>query len=207
MCPDTELLSAYFDGEIPEPWKGRMEAHIGACPDCKRALDGFSGLRRGFAADLSSAKLEESGARVLGRLDSELPRAARRRSREGWWTKSVRLPLPLAAAAVLAIAAVPALTVVASLGKPRGPSLAAATAAPASQVAQATVVDSSAYRSIDAMEVPTDIQDIDSLLRYLDSQQLPVTISVELPAGRRYGYAGPPEIIKAPSETQGGRGR
>ncbi|MBF9015902.1 MULTISPECIES: zf-HC2 domain-containing protein [unclassified Oceanispirochaeta] len=43
MCPDSKLLSAFYDGEVASPWKEKIEDHIGECPQCKTVIDGFSG--------------------------------------------------------------------------------------------------------------------------------------------------------------------
>jgi len=42
MCPDTQLLSVYFDGELPSPWKEKMESHVAQCPGCRHRLEGYS---------------------------------------------------------------------------------------------------------------------------------------------------------------------
>lgn len=35
-CPDTDLYSAYVDGEIPSPWKEKIEKHLSGCEKCRR---------------------------------------------------------------------------------------------------------------------------------------------------------------------------
>ncbi len=39
-APDR--LSAYLDGELPAPARGRMERHLGECADCNGAFAGLS---------------------------------------------------------------------------------------------------------------------------------------------------------------------
>ena len=34
-CPDTSLYSAYVDGEVPSPWKEKLEAHLATCESCR----------------------------------------------------------------------------------------------------------------------------------------------------------------------------
>lgn len=42
MCPDPSLLSAYYDDEIPDPWKKRLDGHLDGCPACQATLAAFA---------------------------------------------------------------------------------------------------------------------------------------------------------------------
>lgn len=199
MCPDAEILSAYFDGEVPDPWKTRLEGHIASCPACRGRLEGFSALRAPLAADAASAPAAAGCARAWNRIEADIRKIEARKRPNAFWGRSVRIPIPLVAAALLAITAAPVITV-ASIGRPRGPGIAAAPPAPSSAVpgktgiAQASVVGTGNGEF--TMPADASFADIESLVRFLDSQNLPVTINVQLPADRSYGYSGPPEIIK-----------
>ena len=48
MCPDPQLLSIYMDGELPSPWKEKMEAHLAECPECKKRFDNFKQMQELF---------------------------------------------------------------------------------------------------------------------------------------------------------------
>jgi anti-sigma factor RsiW len=194
MCPDAQILSAYFDGEVPEPWKSRMEEHVSSCPACKERLAGFASQRAALSSDSGGAAAETGCLRAWNRIEADI---AKRKAQKGpslFWDRSVHVPLPLAAAALLALSIVPAVTV-ASLDRRRGPALAANAPSPTSSgIAQASLAV--ANGSDFANPVEGNFKDIESLIRFLDAQNLPVTINVELPADRNYGYSGPPEIIK-----------
>jgi len=41
MCPDTQLLSIYMDGELPSPWKEKMESHLSECSECREKFKNF----------------------------------------------------------------------------------------------------------------------------------------------------------------------
>ncbi|HOT62647.1 MAG TPA: zf-HC2 domain-containing protein, partial [Treponemataceae bacterium] len=43
-CPDQDLYSAYVDGEVPSPWKEKLEAHASKCPTCRRAVERFASV-------------------------------------------------------------------------------------------------------------------------------------------------------------------
>lgn len=45
MCPDSQLLSIYLDGELPSPWKEKMETHLSKCNECREKLVNFRQLR------------------------------------------------------------------------------------------------------------------------------------------------------------------
>lgn len=41
MCPDKNILSAYFDGELDTRWNLEVEAHVAECDSCKSVLADF----------------------------------------------------------------------------------------------------------------------------------------------------------------------
>ncbi len=119
-CPDHELFSAYCDGEVPSPWKEKLERHVAGCPECKKLTDRHASL---------SARLRE-GSPTLTReaLDASFARLQARRSltegrtadsgRAEWFRTTVRLPLPALAAMFLAAIILPsALTLSSRDGK------------------------------------------------------------------------------------------
>jgi len=48
MCPEPQLLSIYMDGELPSPWKEKMEAHLRECPECAQRYKNFRRLQEMF---------------------------------------------------------------------------------------------------------------------------------------------------------------
>ena len=110
MCPDAELLSAWNDDEVPAPWSERISSHVADCPSCSgkvRSWRQLSGRMR------SAGGIDEAAmvSRIRDRLDESIANpvlAASRRGR-GLSIASPRraspftLPLPLAAAAALAL--------------------------------------------------------------------------------------------------------
>ena len=44
MCVDDQLLSAYIDGELSEPWKSQINEHVEWCEACKKRLGDMRGL-------------------------------------------------------------------------------------------------------------------------------------------------------------------
>ena len=110
MCPDDALLSAFVDGEVPSPWKERMESHVAGCAACSRKL----GELRGVSASLHSLETETEAAifsaakaRIGASIDFGMAgRPAGRNLAERlleFWSRRVALPLPALAAGLLAI--------------------------------------------------------------------------------------------------------
>ena len=72
-CPDLELQSAFFDGEIGLPWYDEIKSHVETCTDCKKNIDNLQAMHEVFAADskqmnLSQKQLDESFERLQSRL-------------------------------------------------------------------------------------------------------------------------------------------
>jgi|TergutMp193P3_1026864.scaffolds.fasta_scaffold01484_3 hypothetical protein len=53
MCPEPQILSIYLDGELPSPWKEKLENHLKVCPVCKGKLENFKQLQELFRKDTS----------------------------------------------------------------------------------------------------------------------------------------------------------
>jgi len=69
VCPDRQLLSVYFDGELPSPWKEKMEAHIAGCPACGRRLEEYRRASLGKVAGEGDAEMEAARERVWQKLE------------------------------------------------------------------------------------------------------------------------------------------
>lgn len=72
-CPDLELQSAFFDGEIGSPWYDEIKSHVESCSDCKKTMDNLQTMHDVFAADsaqmnLSQKQMDESFDRLQSRL-------------------------------------------------------------------------------------------------------------------------------------------
>ncbi|MDR2702625.1 MAG: zf-HC2 domain-containing protein [Spirochaetaceae bacterium] len=94
MCPDRQILSVYFDGELDSPWKEKFEKHLEICPSCRERLAAYRVTRQ---------RLTET---PLGREDAALERILEKtgfalKPRRRFWTGSVTLPIPVASAAGL----------------------------------------------------------------------------------------------------------
>ncbi len=115
MCPEPQLLSVYLDGELPSPWKEKMEAHLSSCPVCAAELERLNRMSAAVRASagpaLDDACINGAKDRLWAKLAAATEGAApRRNSRRAvsssvsrGWRRSVTLPLPAAAAAAVFI--------------------------------------------------------------------------------------------------------
>jgi RNA polymerase sigma-70 factor (ECF subfamily) len=96
-CSDIKpLLSAYFDGELPDEQRELVDAHLPDCADCSAELEGFSRIEAISNIFTAPRASEQEWDKVWGNVRAALPATRRRR-----WLRPVGA---FAAAAVLLIA-------------------------------------------------------------------------------------------------------
>ena len=181
MCPDRQLLSVYFDGELPSPWKEKMESHIAGCPSCREHLELYSRLSVGTAPTEEDA-LKAAKDRVWQKM--ELPaspiRTTVKRPQFGTlWQRRLSIPIPAAAAMALLFIAL------ALLGITRTPKAAETTG-----MVLASQTD---------FEVPgiIPVSNMDDVLRYLGNGDSGDMVIIRLPESRNFDNYGEPAIIRA----------
>jgi anti-sigma factor RsiW len=199
MCPDRDLISAYVDGEVPSPWSERLEEHLASCPECAALAKSYALLGESLRAETEGADeaaLALSVARGRERLDllldtaspaggavSASPSRPRRRLFAALpsesWRRSISLPLPLAAAAAVLVIL-----------------LGGATAALALRPMKSSGVQAVASGEIIPQQSLAQPASMDELLRYLDSSQGQVTLTINLPSNTSFGSAGKPVIMR-----------
>jgi anti-sigma factor RsiW len=97
-----------MDGELPSPWKEKLENHLAQCGGCREKLENFSRLFEKPDALREQELMEAAKDRVWQNLESGRrtpPKglSASRIPREGLWRRRISIPLPAAAAAVLLV--------------------------------------------------------------------------------------------------------
>jgi len=181
MCPDRQLVSMYIDGEVPSPWKEKLEAHLASCPSCASRADEFrrvSAILRGTASEAAPAAMENARARVWKNLVVRTP-PPRRVSN---WSRPLVLPIPAAIAAVLVVAVVAA----GSAGIAMNPN--------------AKSVPAVAIQQVETPAIP--VSDMGSVLHYLDSQDSGGNIVIiHLPENSNFAFGGEPTIVRAADYT------
>jgi hypothetical protein len=109
MCPNRQILSVYYDKELPSPWKEKMAGHLTHCPECRNRLEqyrSFSFPAAGGAETVLNFYMEGAKTRVWHNFAALEETAARVKPRPHLWRRSIVIPLPLAAAmaALMAVA-------------------------------------------------------------------------------------------------------
>jgi len=192
-CPEHEIISLYLDGELPSPWKEKMETHLETCAECRAVLSGYSDLGE-YLPDLPAQTIEAAQQRVWEKLNDNLSgnfrvispqdhnreNAAFRWPQKKVWNRSITLPLPLAAAAALVII----FAFFMALGVRGG----GQSPAPPNLMAAGTGLS-------DNGTVPA--QNMGELLQYLSSQDNGDVTVVRLPESRKFSRTGEPALINA----------
>jgi len=199
MCPDPQLLSIYVDGELPSPWKEKMESHFSQCSACGEKLEKLKRLHELLKEDMSERRtitgknaedsipekrelefMEEAKTRVWRKLESR--RSFKRGA--GLWQRRLSVPLPAAAAAAVIIALLAGLWLRGGQVKNNG----------FAQQAQEPV--NFILAAEDEMPGVIPAADISGVLQFLTSDGADVII-LRLPESRNFSRTGEPAIIRA----------
>jgi anti-sigma factor RsiW len=180
MCPDRQILSVYFDNELHSPWKEKLEAHLEQCPECRARLEGYRFIREPVTGPLGPGELAAHIETARERLWQKIGPLAAQKCRPRLWSRSIAVPVPLAAAAalimVIAFAAVLA-------GRP------SPGAVPDSQMAAAGL-------GVDVQGI-IPISDMNGILQYLGNENAADMVIIRLPESKSFISTGEPTIIRA----------
>jgi anti-sigma factor RsiW len=182
MCPENQILSVYFDGELPSPWKEKMEAHLAACPACREKLEGYrlsKGVLTGRAEEKTMLAAKD---RVWQNLSNRRPiqRPSVIRPIKNVWRRQVSLPLPAAAAAAAVFILISFFAVFGG----KGPSAKAA--------------DNAISANVDMnVQGIVPVSSMSEVLQYLSNQDSSDFVLIRLPETRNFSSYGEPTILKA----------
>jgi hypothetical protein len=203
MCPDPQLISVYFDGELPSPWKEKMESHLAQCPGCRRRLEGYGLLSGGEQEKAAVAEVsarervwkkfaEKTGMTVpdSGNISTVSPGHYNHPYpiRHGFWGRRVSIPLPAAAAVALLIIAA-ALWTLQTRGQRTLPNM--------------TVASEEFSLWPPGMDVGFEspgmypAADLNGVLQYLGARDSGDIVILRLPETRSFMSSGEPAIIRA----------
>ncbi len=131
MCPDDALLSAHADGEVPSPWKERMDSHISGCSRCTARIAEYRALSQAMAQGFTSGEsraLNLAKSRIGTSIDFSAGNRKATASRLAWgwelWSRRVTLPMPFLAISAAAFVLLFGATI--GLFRDRSPGMAAA---------------------------------------------------------------------------------
>ncbi|MDR1900331.1 MAG: zf-HC2 domain-containing protein [Treponema sp.] len=178
MCPDREILSVYLDGELPSPWKEKMESHLALCARCRERLEGYRVVHDTvFRSMASPGAMEAARERVWANLERRRGTGSCLYRDAGIWRRRVTVPLPAAAAAAAIFVIVLALVWIrrpaAYLREPE--------AAMAAEIDMGDIVPMS---------------DLNGVLQYLGGEDTGNYVILKLPESRSFMSMGEPTILK-----------
>ncbi|HCC36156.1 MAG TPA: hypothetical protein DEQ14_00265 [Treponema sp.] len=194
MCPDRQLLSVFFDGELPSPWKEKMESHLAVCPRCRSLLESY---RKVSVHALKPAQSVPGGAECLARAQARVWRNLEEKAsgktadfaNARFWGRSISIPLPAAAAAVLAVLFA-AFWVMRPQDKTTLPNMTLA-----SEEYSIESAGSGGGQGFDSPGMNT-AANLNEVLQYLGNRDSG-DIILRLPESRNFSSSGQPAIIKA----------
>ena len=198
MCPDKQFLSVYFDGELPSPWKERMEKHLGTCSGCRETLEAYRKMSRclnvgGEKGELpeapETAVIEAAAARVWERLEG------RKRRADGKMRRFLPARIPnvftAAAAGAVAATAIICFLLLFSQGQNSKNSVPQLTDAAENFAGIVPVNDDP-----DAPDI-IPASNINDILRYLESEDSSNIVIIKLPERKKFSRYGEPAFINA----------
>jgi anti-sigma factor RsiW len=195
----------YLDGELPSPWKEKMEAHLASCPGCRNVIKAWGRISGDLTEQEDPGRRERVWERLGNRIAAAKATEEALRGRavlagtggfalSGLWRRRVTLPFP--AAAALGVAAAAAVVLILSSVWMRG---FAGNAAPASD---------SPIAALEAAGIDMELRDIrpvndvSGVLQYLGDTDSNDIVIIRLPESRSFRSAGEPKIIRAADYSQ-----
>ncbi|MBN2440856.1 MAG: hypothetical protein JXJ04_05905 [Spirochaetales bacterium] len=180
MCPDHEILSAFFDGEVLSPWNKQLEKHISTCESCKQKIESYKKVRETLKNDPGpdpSLPMERVWNKI-SQLEIKI-----RPMQKPFWEKKVSLPIPLLAVAATIIICIGFISVF-NVMKPH-----------TSTVNIVTHKDDGSMTEVNI--VAKDAEEIEALLKALENNSASNETIIRLPEGQNEFHVGEPELIRA----------
>ena len=176
MCPDRQLLSVYFDGELPSPWKEKMESHVANCLSCREELETYRDLSIGLVPEKETIKAAQD--RIWQKMEKRLNPAMAGENRI-WWRRRISIPIPAAAAAALLLIALALVWVTRNPVHTQTPGM--------------------SFISDNDFDTPgiIPLSDMADVLHYLSAGDTNELLIIRLPESRNFVSHGEPAIIRA----------
>jgi anti-sigma factor RsiW len=211
MCPDPQVLSIYVDGELPSPWKEKLETHLKGCPLCREKYENFrqlhelfkkdttakrvyieriidepAGLKNGEERTYTESEMQEAKERIWNKINDEQQSSSR--NNKTVWHRRLSVPLPAAAAAAIIIMLAIALLI-------RGETFLQTGGFAGRQPDSSQRVD---FIIAAEEEMPSIIPaaDLSGVIQYLTSDGTDIII-LRLPESRSFSRTGEPAMIRA----------
>lgn len=169
MCIDVQMLSAYSDNELNEPYKTQVEEHLEHCGACRKLLENIKNLSSTLAKDsYSKEELEKNKDAIFDKLDSKL---FKDNKKIGFFRRKLELSVP---ALITSAAAITFIFV-------GGFMLFGSNSAQSEDILPSFSVnaDGENIRHVSYDEKSLDDYSLEEILKYLDSKGYKVDISLK----------------------------
>lgn len=101
MCIDLQMLSAYMDGELAEPYRTQVEEHLLHCATCRNLLHSMERLDKTIQSDsFSGETLERNKDAVFDKLDNKF---FREKNRISIFRRKIQMSIPQMIATAAAV--------------------------------------------------------------------------------------------------------
>ena len=171
MRIDPVLISAYLDGEVPEPFASQIAAALRSDPEASALLERLAGLRERYPR-LPDTEVSDRAVRSWTALRTRLSVGP-----VTPWHRTIALPLPALASAAALILVLAGLFVW---------SIVPRTAEPADYLANARGVD---------VTIRVDGNDMEGVLQWLVDKNMLGEVNIQLPE-QRFQVLGEPVLLK-----------
>ncbi|MGP1593962.1 MAG: anti-sigma factor family protein [Treponema sp.] len=103
ICPDHELLSAYIDNEVPAEFSAMIAAHLENCAACRAAYNTYQSMEthiQQLGNEIPIPDFSSSFESLMLRRAAVINEKHELNTARSWFYTSVKVPVPLIAAAV-----------------------------------------------------------------------------------------------------------
>ncbi len=171
MCPNDEVLSAFFDGELYAVRKEKIAAHVDSCKSCREKLAAYSSLREKIKSE-DIPVVEQSRIKTWEKIQKEQDSLYL----TGFWKRKLIIPFPVAAIIFIFIF-LSGLSLFISLDKKE------------EFVAR--------IPHLETVPVHVNAHTMEDLAGYFNYQDLTIEIHIKLPDSPDFSFIGEPQLLRA----------
>ena len=111
MCPDVEILSSYYDGELEDSQREIVKTHVDSCPHCQKKMAELELISDAINAE-EEPDFQMAQVNTWNNLMDIIDREEQRIPKVSFWQRRFQISFPAAAALVAAFVVVLSLSVV-----------------------------------------------------------------------------------------------
>ncbi|MBQ7746550.1 MAG: zf-HC2 domain-containing protein [Spirochaetia bacterium] len=111
MCPDVEILSSFYDGELEDSQREVVKTHVESCPHCQKKLAELELISNTINAE-EEPDFQMAQVNTWNNLMNIIDHEEQRVPKVNFWQRRFQISFPAAAALVAAFIVVLSLSVV-----------------------------------------------------------------------------------------------